>query len=224
MSTGMSINSKAKRDKKKKARKCNPSSSVHNARPLDPFQVTRGLQNLFDPSKLTAPIELNDDIRSFCRSISDFEPFFLGVEPEPWSRQSCCNLNVQEYIKLHGGRMICGYKIWYHKPRYIEAERHAVWEKDGEYRDVSFNADGEHRILFLPDSPEKQGAMELNKHRFRWGKDAVTRQLIAIQEYSEKNTVIQHVSHETAWNTMLTHEAWQEGQRMPSMIRVPLEE
>ena len=221
----MSRNSKAKRDKKKKARrKGNPQSSTSNARPLDPFQVPKRLQNLFDPSKLIAPIELNDDIRSFCRSISEFEPFFLVIEPEPWSRQSCCNLNVQEYIKLHSGRMICGYKIWYHKPRYIEAERHAVWEKDGVYRDLTFNTDGEDRILFLPDSIEKQSAMKLNKRRFRWGKDALTRQLIEIQEYSERGTLIQQVNDETAWKTMLTYEAWQKGQRMPNMIHVPVYE
>jgi hypothetical protein len=213
----MSRNSKAKRDKKKKARrKLNPPTSTSNARPLCAFEVPNGLQDLFHPSKLTAPVELNDDIRSFCRSISDFEP------PESWSRQSCCNLNVQEYIKLHGGRIICGYKIWYHKPRYIEAERHAVWEKDGEYRDLTFNPDGEHRILFLPDSLEKQSAMKLNRHRFRWGKDGRTRQLIEIQEYSERSRPIPQVTDEVAWNTMLTYEAWQTGQRMSNIIRKPL--
>src|SRR5829696_7498692 len=216
----MSRNSKAKRDKKKKAhRKPNPPSSTSNARSFYAFEVPKALKELFDPSKLTAPVELNDDIRSFWRSISDFEPFFLDIEPELWSRQSCCNLNVQEYIKLYGGRMICGYKIWYHKPRYIEAERHAVWEKDGEYRDLTFNTDGEDRILFLPDSLDKQSAMKLNQHRFRWGKDGRTRQLIDIQEYSERNTTIRQLSDEVAWNTMLTYEAWQKGQRMSNIIR-----
>jgi len=42
----------------------------------------------------------------------------------------------------------CGYNIWYHRAKYIEAERHAIWEKDGEYTDLTFNADGEDRILF----------------------------------------------------------------------------
>jgi hypothetical protein len=219
----MSRNSKAKRDKKKKARKKpNPPSSTSNARPLYSFEVLKGLQDLFKPSKLTAPVALNDDIRSFCRSISDFEPFFLDVEPESWSRQSCCNLNVQEYIKLHGGRMICGYKIWYHKPRYIEAERHAIWEKDGNYRDLTFNPDAEDRILFLPDSLEKQSGMKLNKHRIRWGKDGRTRQLIEVQESSERSRPIPQVSDEEAWNTMLTYEAWQKGQRMSNIIRKPL--
>jgi hypothetical protein len=221
----MSRNSKAKRDKNKKAqKKRNPAATTSNVRALDVFQVTKGLQNLFDPSKLTAPIELNDDIRAFCRTISDLEPFFLDVEPEPWSRQSCCNLNVQEYIKRHGGRMICGYKIWYHPPKYIEAERHAIWEKDGEYRDLAFNADGEDRILFLPDSVEKQSAMKLNNRRFRWGKDVLTRRLIEIQESSERGTLIKQVSDDIAWDTMLTYEAWQKGERMKNVIQVPVYE
>ncbi|HYX29845.1 MAG TPA: hypothetical protein VE863_14995, partial [Pyrinomonadaceae bacterium] len=148
----MSRNSRAKSQKKRKGRKKrNRTSSTGSAGALTQQQAERGIKNLFDPKKLTAPTEINDDIRSFCRSISDLETFFLDVEPEPWSRQSCCNLNVNEYIRSHGGKMICGYKIWYHKPIYIEAERHAVWEKDGTYKDISFNADGENRILFLPD-------------------------------------------------------------------------
>jgi hypothetical protein len=118
--------------------------------------------------------------------------------------------------------MICGYKIWYHKPRYIEAERHAIWEKDGNYRDLTFNPDAEDRILFLPDSLEKQSGMKLNKHRIRWGKDGRTRQLIEVQESSERSRPIPQVSDEEAWNTMLTYEAWQKGQRMSNIIRKPL--
>jgi hypothetical protein len=183
-------------------------------------QAIRGIKNLFDPKKLTAPTEINDDIRSFCASISDFEPFFLDVEPEPWSRQSCCNLNVNEYIKSHGGKMICGYKIWYHRPIYIEAERHAVWEKDGTYKDITFNADGENRILFLPDVSEKQDTLESNGHRFRWGRDAATRQLIEIKEYDERFVQVHQLSDEMAWNTMLTYEDWKNGQRMRSLIPI----
>jgi hypothetical protein len=215
----MSKNSKARRDNKKKSRnKLSRQPSGNRLAELSHHKVTKGLQQLFDPRKLTVPAELNEDIRFFCRSISEIEPIFLEVEPELWSRQSSCNLNVREYIRLNGGEMICGYKIWYHKPKYIEAERHAIWVKDAQYKDISFNADGENRILFLPDSPERQSALDQNKHRFRWGKDSTTRRLIEIQQYAESNVSMQKVSEDVAWNTMLTYEAWKKGQRMPSII------
>jgi hypothetical protein len=73
-------------------------------------------------------------------------------------------------------------------------------------------------ILFLPDSPERQSALDQNKHRFRWGKDSTTRQLIEVQQYAESNVSMQKMSEDVAWNTGLTYEAWEKGQRMPSII------
>ncbi|MCA1600572.1 MAG: hypothetical protein LC776_02640, partial [Acidobacteria bacterium] len=127
----MGRNSKARRDRNKKARKNTTLKSNPNPpMSLDYHQAIRDLESLLDPSKLTVPTEINEDIEQFCKRISEVEPFFIDIEPELWSRQSSCNLNVKEYIRLNSGSMICGYKIWYHKPRYIEAKRHAMWLKD----------------------------------------------------------------------------------------------
>ena len=104
-------------------------------------------------------------------------------------------------------------------PIYIEAERHAVWLLNGNYKDISFNADGEERILFLPDVPEKQGELDLNVGKIRWGKDEKTRNLIKIQEMAESFISEKKMSDEEAWNTMLTFKEWTEGQRMPSLIK-----
>jgi hypothetical protein len=53
-------------------------------------------------------------------------------------------------IQLHGGSMVLGYKIWYVPSLYIEAERHAVWHNpEGELVDITFNKDGEAKVLFL---------------------------------------------------------------------------
>jgi len=103
----MSRNSKAKRDARKKVQpKQSPGEKIR--------ELEQSLNDLFNPKKLTTPIELNDDIRQFCLSVSPIEPFFIDVQPEPWSRQGCCDLNVKEYIKLNGGSLICGYRLWYH--------------------------------------------------------------------------------------------------------------
>jgi hypothetical protein len=217
----MGRNSKARRDRKKMARKsASLKANPQPAMSLDYHQAIRELKRLIDPSKLTVPTEINEDIEKFCKTISEVEPFFIDIEPEAWCRQSSCNLNVKEYIRLNGGTMICGYKIWYHEPKYIEAERHAIWLKDGEYKDISFNADGEDTILFLPDVPKKQDALDSNRARFRWGKDVRTRQLIEILELNERGVIRQQMDDQTAWRVMLTYEDWLKGKRMPSFIPV----
>ena len=208
-----------KRDKKKKAEKKIQNNLQNNKKKqLTGSEIEEGLKKLFNPLKLTTPKEINSDIKSFCKLISNFEPFFIKVEPESWSRQSCCDLNVYEYIRLNGGNIICGYKIWYNHPLYIEAERHAVWFKEGVYKDISFNADGENTILFIPDILDKQNVLEDNKTKIRWGKDAKTIQLIKAQNDFEKIIPIEKMSNEKSWNTMLTYEKWMEGQRMSSIL------
>lgn len=208
----------AKRDKRKKAEK-KIQNNIKNSqtKELSHNEIYDGLQKLFDPLKLTVPKSINHDIKIFCKTISDFDPFFIHIEPEPWSRQSCCDLNIQEYIKMNDGKIICGYKIWYNKPNYMEAERHAIWFKDGIYKDISFNAEGEENILFIPDVPEKQNTLEENKSRIRWGKDSRTKQLIKEQDNMEKMMPMKQMSNEESWNTMLTYEQWQKGQRMSNI-------
>lgn len=207
-----------KRDKKKKAEKKRQNQIKNNqTKELSQFEIEKGLETLFNPKKLTTPTKINSDILEVCQRISSFEPFFIQITPEKWSRQSCCDLNVHEYIKSNGGQIICGYKVWYNAPNYIELERHALWFKDGIYKDITFNTDGEESILFLPDVAEKQSSLEDNKTKIRWGKDSKTRLLIKHQEYFESLMPIQQMSHEACWNTMLTYEQWTGGERMSNM-------
>ena len=111
------------------------------------------VQQLMDPTKLTTPDGIDENVKAFCRSINDtHDAVPLSCEPEKWSRLGCCNLNVNEYRKINGGKMVSGYQIWYNSPIYIEGERHAVWsDDDGNLRNVSFCPDGEATILFVPD-------------------------------------------------------------------------
>ena len=207
-----------KRNKRKKAeKKIQNNLKNMTTNKLTQIEIQKGLEELFNPLKLTAPTSINHDIKTFCKKISDFQPFFINIEPELWSRQSCCNLNIDEYIKMNGGKIVCGYKIWYNKPKYMEAERHAIWLKNGVYKDISFNADGEDKILFIPDILEKQNTLEENKSKIRWGKDSRTRQLIKAQETMESIMPIPQMSNEECWNTMLTYEQWNAGERMSNI-------
>jgi hypothetical protein len=119
---------------------------------------------------------------------------------------------------LHGGEMVCGYRIWFNDPSYIEAERHAIWHNAGVYKDVSFSADGEQKFLFVADQNNKQGSLEDNLPRIRWGKDYDTKRLIEIQQEMEGRLHICSMTDEQAWNTMPSYAEWQAGKRMPAFI------
>lgn len=215
----MKLKGKEKQAKRRKEKK---KAAANTPKPMSFEKISKELNKLFNPSKLTTPTSITESILRFCSKISDISPFFIDVTPEPWSRQSCCDLNVAEYIRIHGGQIVCGYRIWSHPPMYIEGERHALWFKDGVYKDISFNPDGETRVLFVPDTIDKQDTLEQNKDRIRWGQDQKTKQLINFQEEAEGLRPIHKMSNEQAWNTMLTYESWQNGQRMPNLIHQPM--
>ncbi|WP_343743273.1 hypothetical protein [Herbaspirillum huttiense] len=212
----MSKNSKAKRDKKKAAVR---SSGPKRLEFSSEKEVNRARAKLFDAKKLTTPAEINADLIQFSTDhISSYDPFFITSEPELWARQSCCERNVLEYMKRNGGELVCGYKLWYNPPNYIEAERHAVWRKDGLYKDVSFSSDGEKMCLFVPDKDGAQSALDANAPRIRWGKNQDTKDLIVLQEEIERLQRIERMDDQTAWDTMLTYEQWLAGERMPNLI------
>ncbi|MGL4965857.1 MAG: SEC-C metal-binding domain-containing protein [Inquilinus sp.] len=52
---------------------------------------------------------------------------------------------------MEGGSLLYGWLIWEWPRVFIEAEHHAVWEKDGSLVDITPPSNGERRILFLPD-------------------------------------------------------------------------
>lgn len=219
----MSTRGKEKKaQKRKEKKKAERKATANMPNLLNPIKAQEALNKLFDHTRLTTPATLTDDVIRFCKKISETDPFYIQVEPEPWSRQSCCDMNVHEYIRINGGKIICGYRIWSHPPMYIEGERHALWFRDGVYKDISFSPDGEERILFIPDITEKQSALELNSDRIRWGKDNKTRQLIELQEHGESLRKVHRMSNEQAWSTMLTYESWQNGQRMPNILIQPI--
>lgn len=206
----MGKNNKPKRDKKKN------QNAKSEATMLSSFE---NMISLFDPELLTSPKSVDENILEFCKQISNSEPVFIDVEPEDWCRQSCCDLNVNEYIKMNGGQILCGYKLWYNRPNYIEGERHAVWKgDDGSLKDITFNADGETKVLFIADVVKKQQSLEANKPKIRWGKTKKIQEIISIQEQFESIVPIQIMSESDAWATAITYKDWCEGKRMPSQL------
>jgi len=192
----MGQNSKAKRDaRKKKEKKQQPQRRMRSSPEISFGDMLMGSGALFD--NLDTPSDLNGHVMEFCASISSEEPFFIDSEPEPWSRAGCCDLNVAEYARLNGGRMVCGYRIWYNGSFYIEAERHAIWTDGTIFRDVSFVEDGTVRVLFLPDVLEKQAALTMNLLKIR--KTFDDRFEPMVQLHRSMDRPVPPVSSDVAW-------------------------
>ena len=163
---------------------------------------------------LTTPSDINEQVASFVKMISSQPPVFLDCSPELWSRQSCCDANVLKYIEGNGGQLLCGYRIWYNEPLYIEAERHAVWTDGVTVRDVSFVDTGETRILFVPDDKGFDAAPLKIRHAFSEDDRTTVRR----QEALEQQIIGGHMSAEESWDTMPTYEQWLQGKRMPNIV------
>lgn len=163
---------------------------------------------------LTTPEKMDQKVASFCRRLSARSPTYVKVEPELWCRQSTCEMNVQKLVEQIGGIKITGYKIWYLKNKYIEAERHVVHECDGSLRDPTFNTDGETVILFVPDQ-DPATLYDDRPMKIREGFTQRARQFVRMKNEEEKFAV--RLSNEESWNRMLTYEDWLKGERMANM-------
>ena len=73
------------------------------------------------------------------------------VKPSGGAVPSECFNNVPEKIKIDGGTMIYGWTIWEWSRVFVEAEHHAVWEKEGNLVDITPKENSERKIIFLPD-------------------------------------------------------------------------
>jgi SEC-C motif len=52
----------------------------------------------------------------------------VRVRPAPKAMESCCYQNVNEKVRLVGGKMQLGWAVWQHENLFVEAEPHAVFD------------------------------------------------------------------------------------------------
>lgn len=104
----------------------------------------------------TPPEPINGQVRNFCWSLSHKKPvFLLFTAVDNCYISGHCHLNVKHRIRECGGRRVYGWVIW-QQGRMIEAEFHCAWETpDGQLLDITPRADGEERVLFVPDPKRK---------------------------------------------------------------------
>lgn len=172
---------------------------------------------IFNAENLTTPENIDQNVASFCRSLSSETPVYIDVEPELWCKQSNCEMNVDKYIEQNGGEKVIGYKIWYIKRKYIEAERHVVYRKDGVYRDLTFNTDGEIKILFVPDNMK----ITYDEKPLKTRKGLTQKTRLLAKQLDLQEIGILQMSQEESWNKMPSYEEWLKGTRMPNLIPVP---
>lgn len=168
---------------------------------------------VLDKDNLTTPALIDRNVMQFCKEISPTEkPIFLIIKPQGWSRLNYCNKNVERMIQLFGGELVLGYKIWYVPCLYIEAERHAVWRTtDGELVDITFNIDGETRILFLP-APALKTIIAHAHTKPRAAFHPRVKNFVEFQTKMEKlQTQVFNIQHDDTWEGWekgLSFEAW----------------
>nr|WP_237681720.1 hypothetical protein [Agrobacterium vitis] len=108
--------------------------------------------DLFKKSYTTSPNEISPAVVEFCAGINaDARPSYVAVQPDGDAQPSECFNNVSAKVDRDGGSFVYGWLIWEWPRVFIEAEHHAVWEKDGVLIDITPPINGETRILFLPD-------------------------------------------------------------------------
>ncbi|UUQ64506.1 hypothetical protein NLK61_25400 [Pseudomonas fuscovaginae UPB0736] len=160
---------------------------------------------------ITTPETINEQVVQFASQLSHQAPLLLACEPELWSRESCCDLNVEKYVEGHGGRMLCGYRVWYAAPRYIEGERHAVWTDGDTIRDVSFAGSGEIQTVFVPDDLDFDAAPAKVRHVFEEDDKAALAAYERMSEVMSQFMSTHKPSAAQAWKQARTYESWLAG-------------
>jgi hypothetical protein len=188
------------------------SRSRHKKQISDPLtDLSDGEIQSYLLQNLTTPPAIDKQVLQFCKRLSPREnPVFLTVQPANWSRLNYCNKNVEKMVQLHGGVMVYGYKIWYVPRIYIEAERHTVWKNpDGHIVDVTFNPDGEERILFLP-VPGLKTVLTATLQRPREVFHPRIDKIMQHQEMMETMTLVKSDDTWEGWERAVSFEIWKQ--------------
>ncbi|RCS47656.1 hypothetical protein DTL42_14135 [Bremerella cremea] len=136
---------------------------------------------------MTTPRIVSDDIRAFCQSlVAGSTALFVDFVQVDGAVPDECFDNVDLLVTNQGGRPLLGWTIWEWEGALLEAEFHAVWEDDdGNLVDPTPKADGEQRILFLPDrSASDHGGVTPSRHYPLQEWDEVTEYIAACNDIS----------------------------------------
>lgn len=131
----------------------------------------------------SVPTDITDSVLKLCKSICANSPVYIPVAPENGATINECFENVENVVKQRGGTSISGWAIWQMANILVEAEAHSVWKSDnGELVDVTPHADGESKILFLPDDNVKYNGENIGNIRMALTKSPLVKEYIELHE------------------------------------------
>lgn len=110
-------------------------------------------------------------------------PLYVPVHPEPGAQVNECFPNVKAKIEKNGGAIVHGWQLWEWPNVLVEAEFHAVWRSlDGNLIDITPKADGEEKILFIPDERRTYRGVSIDNVRIALRDDLLIHHFIKISE------------------------------------------
>jgi hypothetical protein len=120
------------------------------------------------PEKQLPPRTINSTVLSFCEELSTGnKPEWVPVSPWRESKMQDCHPNVSKRIARDGGSQIYGWQISEVEGLFLEAEFHSVWcQPSGLVLDISPEAFGQKRILFVKDDHLKYVGIEVPHRRY----------------------------------------------------------
>lgn len=110
----------------------------------------------------TTPKKVTSRIKKFLKRAELYQkPTFLYLHKcDADYAPNFCLDNCKEEVSKNGGKMIFGWVIWEKRRKgFIEAEFHAVVERNGKLLDITPRVDREERILFVRD-PHRVATLE----------------------------------------------------------------
>lgn len=110
-------------------------------------------------------------------------PRYVSVHPEPNAQVNECFPNVKAKVQKDGGAIVYGWQLWEWPNVLIEGEFHSIWRSpDGDMIDITPKADGEGKILFVPDERRTFRGVTIDNVRIALRDDPLIHHFIKISE------------------------------------------
>lgn len=113
------------------------------------------------------PKQIDKTVEKFCKTVKyGSVPKYVNVYPWKDADINECVPNVNNYIKIHGGKAIMGWAIWLHPMCLIEAEFHVIYQNsERELIDITPHKGNPDIILFLEDDNLEYNGCQINNIR-----------------------------------------------------------
>jgi len=159
---------------------------------LPSFELYYGCMMNYGHMKTRTPQTITKPILQLCEEINkDQKPYFVRVNPEPYSQTQDCFENVRLKIKKDGGELKYGWTIWETPDIFIEAEFHGIWlSPKNEEIDITPYPISIRKILFLADDTRKYEGKRVDNIRRSISENPLVPQFIKaceeVVEFEEK--------------------------------------